>query len=189
MLPASMFAPRTSGSVGKARTGATFGTWPPLASKLEPFRDAQSKREQQLSKLFAAAIVFLVPLALLGCAGEGIPLTPEDTALPACEGVDRVTVETLADRVPEVCDLGNVTLEFPDGFTTLAPFIGSSAASGSAVTPPNIPITYSMWNIGIDGVVAARTQPGGSSTEWWGSPQGIKRVQDAFGTEVPSIME
>ena len=124
---------------------------------------------------------------LTGCASEGIQISDADRALPKCAGITNVTVESLDDTDEATCDLDGIELTFPDGFQRATPQIGNSAASGSAVNNPEVDemVTYSLWNIGIDGVVAARTNFDGSQTEWWGAVQGISRVQQAFGDPAP----
>ena len=138
-------------------------------------------------KLRAVVVLTLVLSFVTGCYPAGISITDEDRAVPECSAVKSVTVESLDDADEAVCDLDGIDVIFPDGFARAAPQLGTSGGSGSSVSDPEVDevITYSLWNVGLDGVVAARTNFDGSQTEWWGTVQGISRVQQAFGDPAP----
>lgn len=138
-------------------------------------------------KLRVVVVFSLVLFFVTGCYPPGVKITDEDRAVPKCSAVESVTVESLDDGDEPVCDLDGIDVVFPDGFARAAPELGTSGASGSSVSDPEVDevITYSLWNVGIDGVVAARTNFDGTETEWWGTVQGIERVRQAFGDPRP----
>ena len=147
-------------------------------------------RKSAIVKRTAGIVISLVAvIALVGCSPQGIDISPEDRALQPCVGIDSVTVEELAALAPVDCDWSEVTVVYPDGFTKVAPSIGVTSGSSSGDIDLDESVTYSMWNLGLDGVIAARTAPRGATTEWWGSARGIERVQEVEGVDIPPIVQ
>ena len=89
-------------------------------------------------KLRAVVVLTLVLSFVTGCYPAGISITDEDRAVPECSAVESVTVESLDDADEAVCDLDGIDVIFPDGFTRAAPQLGTSGASGSSVSDPEV---------------------------------------------------
>lgn len=87
-------------------------------------------------------------------------------------------VESLDDTVLAPCDLTGSAVVFPDGYI-LEVLGGTGSASG--YTAEGALPSYSYYNVGIYGIVAAKTDAEGLKSEWWGRATAIERVQNAFG--------
>jgi len=70
---------------------------------------------------------------------------------------------------------------FPDGMRVAAPDMGGRTSYGERYSSTSVSDTYSLANLGVYGIVASRTTPDHKHTDWWGTKEGIKKIQNAFG--------
>lgn len=124
-----------------------------------------------------------------GCSGPSISLSGAELNVLPCEDRSPVNAADLGDSTRATCDLAGVEMVFPDGYALVAPQIMASSAEapGDATSEPVSTYTYSILNLGVYGLVAARGRNDGSASEWWGTRDGLEKAATIYGVQAPTI--
>lgn len=122
--------------------------------------------------------------SLSGCTEpNGLALSPSEIDVPPCNQTEPVHVADVAKSARATCDLAGTPMVFPDGMTVTAPDVGGRNSYSERYSSTSHSDTYSLSNLGVYGIVAAQTTPDPKHTQWWGTKEGVKKEQQAFGMD------
>ena len=175
-LSTPLWGGQAMGSVLGARNGEEMysGGKPRLTS-------ATWQRSRRRHIAATIGLLTVLSIALAGCSGQGVTLSPKDTNISACTDRAPVAVADIGRHKRYDCDYSSVEFVFPDGFRQKAPGIGEEEGSQAPHKAGHPVPSYRLANLGVYGVVASEVSANGKHTQWWGTPEGLAKSWAAFG--------
>jgi hypothetical protein len=116
-----------------------------------------------------------------------ISLSNDEAELPACEDRSPLSVEELDDVSRVTCDHVGGDVVFSDGVVVQAPSVLSSRSRSFGQGDQEPEFTYTLWNIGVYGIAAARARNDKTQSEWWGTPVALEKLSVLYGEDAPTI--